>query len=91
MPEEPITVDCQITSQKFDFDYEIDNTLAQFVSDLQDTQPPMGFSTKKATANEGVFINGNAHLYSDKRSDTLASLGATTNSIIIVSSDVTQA
>ena len=91
MPEEPVTVDCKITSQKFDFDYEIDNTLEAFISDLQDQEPPMGFSNKKPTSNEGVFINGNAYLYKDQNSATLSALGATTNSIIIVMVDVTQA
>jgi hypothetical protein len=91
MPEEPITVDCQISSQKFDFDYEIDNTLEVFLNDLQDQQPPMGFSNKKPTTNEGVFINGQALLFNANMDATLSSLGATTNSIIIVSADVTQA
>ena len=93
MTEEPITVDCQITSQKFDFDYELDNTLEMFVSDLQDQEPPMGFSPSKAKNDPtaGVFVNGNAHIFSANPQATLSSLGATNNSLIVVSSDVTQA
>ena len=95
MPEEPITVDCQISSQKFDFDYELDNTLEMFMSDLQGEEPPMGFSptsvNNKNMGKPGVFINGNAHTYDANSQATLSSLGATTNSLIVVSSDVTQA
>ena len=95
MSEEPITVDCQITSQKFDFDYDLDNTLEMFISDLQDQEPPMGFkpisTDVKSNATEGVFIAGNAYPYAGNSQATLSSLGATTNSIIMVSSDVTQA
>jgi hypothetical protein len=93
MPEEPITVDCQISSQKFDFDYELDNTLEMFLSDLQDQQPPMGFNPSKHQQDPtaGVFVNGKAHIFSANPQATLSSLGATTNSLLIVSSDVTQA
>jgi hypothetical protein len=86
MPEEPITVDCQISSQKFDFDYELDNTLEMFLSDLQDQQPPMGFNPSKHQQDPtaGVFVNGKPHFFSANPQATLSSLGATTNSIIIV-------
>lgn len=95
MPEEPITVDCHITGQKFDFDYELDNTLEAFISDLQQQEPPMGFAplaqSTKAMTKPGVFVSGAAFPYDAKSQETLSSLGATTNTIIIVSSDVTQA
>ena len=95
MPEEPITVDCQITGQKYDFDYELDNTLDVFLSDLQDQEPPMGFDptekTTKSMVKPGVFVNGQAHPYDATSQASLSSLGASTNSIIIVSSNVTQA
>ena len=82
----PITVDCHITGQRWDFDYDLDNTLEIFLRDLQDQEPPMGFSPLKAKYDPtaGVFVNGNAHIFSASPQATLSSLGATTNSIIIV-------
>ena len=93
MTDSSITVDCHITGQRWDFDYDLDNTLEIFLSDLQDQEPPMGFSPSKAKndATAGVFVNGNAHIFSANPQATLSSLGATTNSLIVVSSDVTQA
>jgi len=95
MPEEPITVDCQLSSQKFDFDYDLDKTLEMFLRDLQDQEPPMGFDptskTTKSMVKPGVFVNGQAHPYDATSQASLSSLGASTNSIIIVSSNVTQA
>ena len=82
MSDVPITVDCQISAQKFGFDYELDNTLEVFLNDLQDQQPPMGFSNKKPTTNEGVLIDGTAYVYETHRDATLLSLGAKTNSHI---------
>ena len=93
MPEEPITVDCQITGQKYDFDYDLDKTLEMFLRDLQDQEPPMGFdpqnSRKDPTA--GVVVDGNSQIFSANPQATLSSLGATTDSYILVGSDVTQA
>ena len=93
MPEEPITVNCIITSQKFDFEYELDNTLEVFLSDLQDQEPPMGFNPSKAKNDQtaGVVVDGNAQIFSANPKATLSSLGATTDSFIVVSADVTQA
>ena len=90
MSVELITVECQITSQKFDFDYEIDNTLEAFISDLQDQEPAMGFSNKKPITEPwcGVFIDGNAWGFVAHRDATLSSLGAKTNSRIVVSERV---
>jgi len=94
MAEEPISVDCKVTGQKFDFDYDTENTLHAFISDLQAEQPAMGFEVMKAMksgSNDGIFVDGNAYPFCDNHGSTLASLGVTTNSVIIVSNDVTQA
>jgi len=88
MTEEPITVDCQITAQKFDFDYELDNTLEMFLSDLQDQEPPMGSDSLSFFQDGYVVINVERYPFDPNRRATLSSLGATANSIIIVSQAV---
>jgi hypothetical protein len=92
MSVEPITVDCQITRQKFDFDYDLDNTLEMFMSDLQEQEPPMGFDSTQIRQEDlrfAVFANGNAHIFSANRQATLLSLGVTKNSLVVVTDSLT--
>lgn len=82
-----ITVDCSITSQKFDFDYDNDNTLAHFMSDLQNLEPPMGFVPNSCDM-QGIIIDGSGRHYSVSKDLTLLSLGVIDNSVIVVCGDL---
>jgi len=89
----PITVDCYITGHEFDFDYDLDNTVLQFLSDLQSEEPPMGLDPN---SQEGMLIvDGNMFVFSTFRNPssravlfqkTLIELGAGRNSVLVISS-----
>lgn len=91
MTDSPITVDCRITGQKFDFDYDLDNTLELFMSDLQDQDPPMGFSPAKIKNHPGIFgiyVDGSAVVYLENLTKSLSELGAVSESSIIISAPI---
>ena len=44
MADGDITVDCRISGQQADFEYDSDNTLAQFITDLQGQAIAWGLS-----------------------------------------------
>ena len=88
MTDSPITVDCKITSQKYDFEYDLDTTLEVFMNDLQDQDPPMGSHSLYFFQEGYVLVNGNRYPFSPNRRATLSSLGATANSIIVVSTAI---
>ena len=86
-----ITVDCQISGQTADFDYENDNTLAQFILDLQD-QGMAWASEDPKSMGRGISIDGQPGLdYQNNQSSTLADLGVSPGSVIQVMDDITQA
>ncbi len=91
MTEVAITVDCRISGQQADFDYENDGTLAQLILDLQDQG--MAWSDKSGNeSNAGISIDGQpGHDYKNNHSSTLADLGVSDGSVITVSDDITQA
>jgi len=90
MADVDITVDCRISGQQADFEYDNDNTVAQFITDLQ--QNAMAWSQGKAPENAGISIDGQpGNNYNDHMSSTLADLGVNGGEVIIVMQDITQA
>jgi len=88
MTDSPITVDCQISAQIFDFDYDLDNTLEMFMSDLHDQQPPMGFDPMTTSDGGGIMIDGAPFLYRDNLTRSLRELGVVSNSLIRIGADM---
>ena len=61
--EVDIVVECSITGNKAEYEYDIDNTLMSFINDVNADSPPLGFSPSgikqgTATENSGVTIDG---------------------------------
>jgi hypothetical protein len=81
MADVDITVDCTISGQKDDFDYETENTLSQFISDLQDLG--MAWATGKAPENAGFSIDGKlGFTFNGNETTTLESHGLMSGSEI---------
>jgi hypothetical protein len=80
MADVGITVDCTISGQQDDFDYETENTLSQFISDLQELG--MAWAKGKAPEYAAVIIYQNAFLYDDCKDVNLVSLGVMSGTII---------
>jgi hypothetical protein len=90
MADVDITVDCRISGQQADFEYDSDNTLAQFITDLQGQA--MAWGSGKAPDNAGISIDGQpGNNYNDNMSRTLADVGVSSGSVIAVMQDITQA
>ena len=82
-----ITVDCWFSGQTTDFDYEDDNTLAQFILDLQ----AVGMAWSGSPRGLGISIDGAAgHEYQNNHSSTLADLGVSDGSVITIMSPPTE-
>ena len=85
-----ITVDCKISGQNADFEYNTDNTLAQLIIDLQETA--MAWAPGKAPENAGITVDGGEGVsYTDNQSGSLASIGVSDNSVIAILADISQA
>jgi hypothetical protein len=80
------TVDCMISGQKADFEYDNTNTLAVFIRDLQDESMAWPGMTP---AGGGLFVDG-GHLisYQENWRKTLSELGVQDGSVIKIHSDV---
>ena len=94
--EVDIVVECSITGNKAEYEYDIDNTLMSFINDVNADSPPLGFSPsgiKKGatTENSGVTIDGTGYRFLDDSSKTLAELGAKDGSLIVITEDATVA
>jgi hypothetical protein len=90
MPEVDITVNCQISGQNADFEYDNENKLSQFISDLQEMA--MAWSTGKPPESAGISIDGQpGNNYNDHVSSTLLDLGVSGGEVIIIMQDITQA
>ena len=90
MADVDITVNCRISGNDADFEYDNENTVGQFISDLQ--KNAMGWPTGKAPPKAGISIDGQpGHNYNDNMSRTLADLGVNGGEIILVMQDITQA
>ena len=90
--EVDIHVECSITGNLAEYEYDIDNTLLDFMSDVQGDSPALGFSpssVKKGTANEnnGIVIDGTGFRFLDSSGESLASLGAKEGSLIMITKD----
>jgi hypothetical protein len=86
MTDSPITVDCQITSQKYDFDYDLDNTLEVFMNDLQDQDPPMAMGRINWYTEPfpSVRIDDNEFHIVDHLQNPLYELGVIPHSCIVI-------
>ena len=97
--EVDIYVECTITGQSQEFEYDIEaNTLMNFITDLNADTPPSGFSPTEvnakqdsATANYGITVDGTGYRFIDDKDKTLAELGVKNGSVIVVTEDATVA
>lgn len=92
--EVDIVVECSITGNKAEYEYDIDNTLMSFINDVNADSPPLGFSPSDVKPNKsnpytysGVFIDGIAYRFLDDSGKTLAELGAKDGSLITIVDD----
>jgi hypothetical protein len=94
--EVDIQVECSITGNTAEYEYDTDNTLLSFMTDVNNDSPALGFtssSIKQGTGNEnsGIVIDGTGFRFLDKSGETLASLGAKMGSLIVITEDATVA
>ena len=90
--EVDIHVDCTMTGNRAEYAYDIDNTLLQFMTDINNDAPALGFTPSSikqgtANANSGITIDGIGYRFLDSSGDTLASLGAKDGSLIVITED----
>ena len=87
-----IQVECSITGNTAEYEYDTDNTLLAFITDVNNDSPALGFSpssVKKGQANEnsGIVIDGTGYRFLDNSGSTLADLGAKMGSLIVITKD----
>jgi hypothetical protein len=89
-----IQVECSITGNTAEYEYDTDNTLLAFITDVNNDSPALGFSpssVKKGQANEfrncGIVIDGTGYRFLDNSGRTLADLGAKMGSLIVITRD----
>jgi len=87
-----IQVECSITGNTAEYEYDTDNTLLSFITDVNNDSPALGFSpssVKKGQAkeNSGIVIDGTGYLFLDNSGSTLADLGAKMGSLIVITQD----
>ena len=87
--EVDIKVKCSITCNTAEYEYDTDNTLLSFMTDVNNDSPLLGFtpsSIKQGTVNEnsGIIIDGTEFRFLDYSGETLASLGAKMGSLIVI-------
>ena len=86
--EVDIGVECSITGNFADYEYDTDNTLLSFMTDVNNDSPALGFtpaSTKQGQDEQflmGIAIDGTFFRFWDNFGETLASLGAKSGSWI---------
>ena len=91
-----IIVACSITGNHAEYEYDIDNTLMNFILDLNSDTPSLGFkpsevSEKTNLKNAGVFVEGTGFRFEDNNGKTLAELGVSDGSLIVITEDATVA
>ena len=94
--EVDILVECSITGNQAEYEYDTDNTLLAFITDVNNDSPMLGFSpssVKKGNANEncGIDIDGTGYRFLDNSGRTLADLEAKMGSLIVITEDATVA
>jgi len=87
MAEVAITVQCQISGETVDFDYDDVNTVGVFIKDLQGE----GMAWQTPTDDCGIFVDGTPYTYNDVSKKSLSDIGVKDGDVIIVSEDVTNA
>ena len=93
--EVDIQVECSITGNTAEYEYDIDNTLLAFITDVNNDSPTLGFtpsSVKKGERDEnsGIVIDGTGYRFLDNSGSTLADLGAKMGSLIVITRDSPQ-
>jgi hypothetical protein len=94
--EVDILVECSITGNTAEYEYDTDNILLAFMKDVNNDSPALGFSpssVKQGQANEnsGIVIDGTGYRFLDNSDSTLADLGAKMGSLIVITEDATVA
>jgi hypothetical protein len=87
MTEVAITVQCKISGEIVDFDYDDVNTVGVFIKDLQD----QGMAWENESDDCGIFVDGVPHVYHDVSKRSLSDIEVKDGDVIIVSNDVTNA
>ena len=87
-----IQVECSITGNTAEYEYDTDNTLLSFITDVNNDSPALGFTpssvkTGQATENSGIVIDGTGYRFLDNSGSTLADLGAKMGSLIVITED----
>ena len=89
-----IRVECSLTANQAEYEYDIENTFLAFIQDMNNDEPALGFtasSIKQGTANAdtGITIDGTGFGFLAHSGDTLAKLGAKDGSLIVITEDAT--
>ena len=89
-------VNCSMTGQNAEYEYDIENTLMNFILDVNSDTPSLGFkpsevSEKTNLKNAGVFVEGTGFRFEDNNGKTLAELGVSDGSLIVITEDATVA
>jgi hypothetical protein len=90
--EVDIQVECSITGNTAEYEYDTDNTLLAFITDVNNDSPALGFSPSsvksgKTNENSGIVIDGTGYRFLDNSGSTLADLGAKMGSLIVITRD----
>ena len=94
--EVDIQVECSITGNTAEYEYDTDNTLLAFITDVNNDSLALGFSPSsikqgEANENSGIVIDGTGYRFLDNSGSTLADLGAKMGSLIVITEDATVA
>ena len=90
MPDAALTVDCTLSGQKDDFDYDTDNSFSQFINDLQELD--MAWAKGKPPQDGGISIDGKPGIaFTGNENTTLDSMGITSGTVVKILDDITQA
>ena len=83
--EVDIVVECNITGHNAEYEYDIENTLMNFILGVNSDTPSLGFKPAKRYDNRfEVEIDGHGFQFLDNSSKTLAELGAKDGSVIVI-------
>ena len=90
MPDAAITVDCTLSGQKDDFDYDTGNSFSQFINDLQELG--MAWAKGKPPQDAGISIDGKPGIaFTGNENTTLESMGITSGTVVKIMDDILQA
>ena len=86
--EVDIIVECAITGNNAEYEYDIDNTLMNFILDVNSDTPPLGFNPSHADEVNGINIDGCPYTFLHDKDKTLAELGVKNGSLIVICADI---